>query len=46
MRLTYTQLQKKRTTFMYLPLSKNLTDDSYVIWGYIALKFCILLSNQ
>ena len=42
----YTQLQKKRTTYMYLPLSNILTSDSYVICGYIALKFCMLLSNR
>ena len=42
----YTQLQKKRTTYMYLPLSKILTSDSYVICGYIALKFCMLLLTK
>ena len=42
----YAQLQKKRTTYMHLPLSKNWTGDSYVICGYIGLKFCMLLSNQ
>ena len=43
----YTQLQKKRTTYMHLPLSKIFTDDSYFFFGgYIALKFCMLFSNQ
>ena len=44
--IIYTQLQKKRTTYIYLPLSKILTGNSYVICGYIALEFCMLLSNK
>ena len=41
----YTLLQKKRTTYMYLLWSKIWIGDSYDICGYIALKFCMLLSN-
>ena len=43
---TYTQLQKKRTTYMYLLFSKISICDNYVICGYIALKVCMQLSKQ
>ena len=45
--MTYTQLQKKRTTYMQFPLSKTLTGDSYIICWYIGLKFvCYFLTNK